>query len=159
MLLARRSDLLRSVLRCAPADTGPLFEKYNAILRAANAAFFQSALESLGCATNRYETSLHVLSAAITKLGKLTQAAVVYRAPGRALPPAFWQNACDGLAGIIETGCLSTSSNKDVALEYARRSPLTPSFSSTSTLRAMGPHPLCPPAPVRVAVPQVRPPL
>ena len=99
-----------------------VFEKYNPILRAATAAFFKSVLVTLGCVSNRYEATLHVLSAAITKLGKLTRVTSVYRAPGRALPPSFWQHAREGLAGIIETGCLSTSSDKEVALQYARRS-------------------------------------
>ena len=99
-----------------------IFEKYNAILRAGVADFFKSVLASQGVRSNRYEATLHVLTAAITKLGKLTQVSVVYRAPGRALPASFWQHARDGLAGIIETGCLSTSSDKEVALQYARRS-------------------------------------
>ena len=104
------------------AYTGPLFEKYNAILRAPIAAFFRGVLESLGCADNKYETTLQVLSAAIVKLSKLTQVSTVYRAPGRALAPSFWRNARDGLAGIIETGCLSTSADREVAMQYARRS-------------------------------------
>ena len=79
-------------------------------------------LEKLGCAGNRYETTIHVLSSGIVKLSKLTQVSTVYRAPGRALDPSFWQHAHDGLAGIIETGCLSTSANREVAMEYARRS-------------------------------------
>ena len=92
------------------------------ILRAATAAFFRHMLEALHCTDNRYETTIHVLTAAIIKLGKLTSTSVVYRAPGRAMAPEFWRNALDGLAGVIETGCLSTSAKKEVALQYARRS-------------------------------------
>ena len=47
------------------AYTGPLFEKYNAILRMANAAFFRQVVASLGCADNHYETTIHVLAASI----------------------------------------------------------------------------------------------
>ena len=104
------------------AYTGPLFEKYNTILRAANAAFFMSYLKQLGIDGNRYTTTNHVLCAAICKLSKLTTVETVYRAPGRAMPDSFWQHAKMGLAGIIETGCLSTSSDKEVAMQYARRS-------------------------------------
>ena len=104
------------------AYTGPLFEKYNTILRAANAAFFASYLVEMGIHGNRYATTNHVLSAAICKLSKLTTVETVYRAPGRAMPNSFWKNAKTGLAGIIETGCLSTSSDREVAMQYARRS-------------------------------------
>ena len=71
------------------AYTGPLFEKYNCILRASNAAFFRQILEGLGCKNNPYETTITVLSAAIVKLSKLTYVPVVYRAPGRALSTSF----------------------------------------------------------------------
>lgn len=71
---------------------------------------------------NRYETTIQVLSAAIIRLAKLTKVSVVYRAPGRALPASFWEHAHNGLAGVIETGMLSTSANKQVAMEYASRS-------------------------------------
>ena len=41
---------------------------------------------------------------------------------GRALAPSFWQQARKGLAGIVETGCLSTSTDKAVAKQYAQSS-------------------------------------
>ena len=104
------------VLRCY---TGPLYEKYNCILRAGVSVFFQKRLKELCCGSNRYSTTLHVLSAAIVKLGKLTKVSTVYRAPGRAQPPSFWRAAMSGLAGVVEAGCLSCSSRKQVAMDYA----------------------------------------
>ena len=143
------------------AYTGPMFEKYNVVLRSATAAIFRKMMEELQLTDNRYETTIHLLSAAVIKLSKLTSVSTVYRAPGRAMPPEFWRHALDGLAGVIETGArvrehrtpfethgrarfrlshdprsfvtirlildarvgmLSTSANKDVALEYAGRS-------------------------------------
>lgn len=56
-------------------------------------------------ADNLYATTLHVLSSAIMRLGKLTEATHVYRAPGRALPPSFWEKSkWRGIAGFIDTG-------------------------------------------------------
>jgi len=92
------------------------------VLRASVATFFQRRLKELGCHENRYATTLTLLSNTIIKLGKLTKVSTVYRAPGRALPPSFWRCASSGLAGVIEAGCLSTSSKKEVAMMYASNS-------------------------------------
>ena len=104
------------------AYTGPLYVKYNNVLRAPTSVFCQNKLKEMGMGKNRFATTIHVMSAAIVKLGKLTKATTVYRAPGRALAPSFWQQARKGLAGIVETGCLSTSTDKAVAKQYAQSS-------------------------------------
>ena len=46
---------------------------------------------------------------------------LVYRAPGGALPANFWQRSGNGTIGILEAGCLSTSTEKEEAMHYARR--------------------------------------
>ena len=107
--------------------TGPLYEKYNSSLRAPTAAFMASyARDVLHCGANQYSATIHVLGAAIYRLGKLTQARTVYRAPGRALPASFWSAphnsvACGGVPGIVEAGCMSCSVDKAQAMHYARR--------------------------------------
>ena len=111
------SKLEWAVLR---AYTGPLYVKYNGVLRAALAGDFEFLDNTL--MGNRYPTTLHVLAAAILKLGTLTTAQVVYRAPGGALPSNFWKRSTNGTIGFIEVGCLSASTDKQEALEYARRS-------------------------------------
>ena len=86
--------------------TGPLFLKYNSVLRGLNseADFLQKELVGLCCAAevseqlaageisfvqakdkvNRYTTTLHVINSGIVKTSKLTFASKVYRAASRA---------------------------------------------------------------------------
>ena len=104
--------------------TGPLYKKYNAVLRSGAAdnkmlrAFFQEL-----CLGNRYPTTIHVLTAAIIKLGKIVPADKVYRAPGGALPKSFWcKDPQAGMQGGLELAFMSTTTAKDEAMEYARRS-------------------------------------
>lgn len=99
-----------------------LFVKYNNILRAGVCDDFLDFLDHV-CRGNRYPTTIHVLAAAIMKLGKFSGAPrLVYRAPGGALPANFWQRAQNGTIGILEAGCLSTSTEKEEAIHYAMRS-------------------------------------
>lgn len=108
-------------LRCY---TGPLYVKYNGSLRAAASGVqaLQKAHQSL-CRGNNYVTTVHVLSAAITKLGKLEPAELVYRAPGGALPKSFWSRQPEGMQGGIEVAFMSTTTAKEEAMAYARRAP------------------------------------
>ena len=94
--------------------TGPLFVKYNAVLRGLNSkvAFLQKALVGYCCdaATaeqfangtityadakiklNRFTTTLHVINSGIVKTSKLTYAGKVYRGvSGLEMPPEFWR--------------------------------------------------------------------
>ena len=103
----------------------PLFVKYNNVLRAGVCDDFLDFLDHV-CRGNRYPATLHVLAAAIIKLGKVTGAPrLVYRAPGGALPSDFWQRSPNGSIGILEAGCLSTSTSKEEA------PPLPPSTSTS----------------------------
>ena len=93
--------------------TGPLFVKYNAILRG-----FGVALSS--CKGNPYTSSLHAINSCIVKTGKLSQAAKVYRGiSGGMLPAEFWTPNSHGVRGGIESAFMSTTLNRQVALEYA----------------------------------------
>ena len=104
------------------AYTGPLFVKYNNVLRAGcGIGFFVDFVHRV-CKGNRYPTTIHVLSAAIVKLGKITgPPRLVYRAPGGALPDDFYKRSRNGTIGILEAGCLSTSADKHEAVQYALR--------------------------------------
>lgn len=75
------------------------------------------------CKGNQYQTTLHVLTAAIIKLGKLEPAQMVYRAPGGALPKSFWRKSLDGVQGGLEVAFMSTTTAKEEAMAYARRAP------------------------------------
>ena len=122
--------------------TGPLFVKYNSVLRGLNSevGFLQKQLVGLCCAAevsdqlaageisfaqakgkvNRYTTTLHVINSGIVKTSKLTFAGKVYRGvAGMALPDAFWQANADGVRGGIEGAFMSTTKDRRVAMQYA----------------------------------------
>ena len=70
-----------------------MFAKYNLSLRAAGNAGDQGFQRSRAkmCKDNQYVTTLHTISSAIVKLGKLSKAHKVYRGiSGRILPTTFW---------------------------------------------------------------------
>ena len=107
--------------------TGPPFVKYNSVLRGAGSAesvpFLHRNFVEV-CQGNTYASTLHVLSAAILKLSKITPAIKVYRAPGGALPESFWQrDQRSGVQGGLELAFMSTTSDKEEAMKYARRAP------------------------------------
>ena len=100
--------------------TGPMFVKYNDLLRG-----FGHHLD--GCRGNRYVTTTHVINSAIVKASKLTRAAKVYRGiVGGVLPDAFWTPNEHGVRGGVESAFLSTTLNRDVALQYSRQHPGRP---------------------------------
>jgi len=100
--------------------TGPLFVKYNGVLRGLTStlATFRSQREAL-CKSNRYPTTLHAISSSIVKLSKLTRVGVVYRgvADGR-LPSEFSEPDRFGVRGGVEPAFLSTTREREVALAY-----------------------------------------
>ena len=123
--------------------TGPMFAKYNSVLRGLDSevAFLKSQMVELCCAKdvaerfaaealpyeqvradlNTYTTTLHCINSSIVKLSKLTYAAKVYRGVnGRKLPPEFWQANEYGVRGGIEGAFMSTTTDRGVALAYAR---------------------------------------
>ena len=71
--------------------TGPLFVKYNLVLRGLSALVPHLVEQfELLCHGNRYVTTLHACNSAVVKLGKLTRAATVYRGVSGLLPDEFW---------------------------------------------------------------------
>lgn len=83
----------------------------------------QRAYERL-CKGNTYTNTLHVLTAAIIKLGKTLPVQMVYRAPGGALPASFWhKQQPEGVQGGLELAFMSTTTAKAEAMAYARRAP------------------------------------
>ena len=88
MAVCRQRRLARRA-RCA----GPLFVKYNLVLRSLGSpenAYFAKQLAEM-CDGNQYVTTIHVINSAIVKLGKVIKAQSVYRGVlGRVLPSSFW---------------------------------------------------------------------
>ena len=103
--------------------TGPMYIKYNGVLRShSGVPFLKTQAERL-CLGNGYTNTLHVLSASILKLGKIVKVATVYRAPGGALPTSFWAKQPEGVQGGLELAFMSTTTAKEEAMAYARRAP------------------------------------
>ena len=75
----RALSVLAALVRAS--DTGPMYNKYNAVLRAAgeNAPAQLKKLTGILCLRNKYTTTLHVINSGVVKLGKLTKAGTVYR--------------------------------------------------------------------------------
>jgi ankyrin repeat protein len=94
--------------------TGPMYVKYDAILRG-----FGPALNE--CKGNRYVTTIHAINSAIVKASKLTKAAKVYRGvSGGVLPERFCVPNEYNVKGGIETSFMSTSRDPDKAMDCAK---------------------------------------
>jgi len=73
--------------------TGPMYLKYNAVLRGLQFEFAKQSFDQL-CKGNKYTTTLHAINSAIIKMSKLTKAAKVYRGvSGGKLPEACCTSA------------------------------------------------------------------
>ena len=138
----RQTRLLLEEAIGARLYTGPLFVKYNGVLRGLNSAvpFLVSSMVKLCCAkavadafaagtlsmaqakqqVNKYTTTLHCINSAILKLSKLTVATKVYRGiSGMVLPQQFREANKHGVRGGIESAFMSTTVDREVALSYA----------------------------------------
>ena len=125
--------------------TGPMYLKYNSVLRnigklrletddASTLTGDELVLElkkmerkmttqARNAATqgNLYITTLHVINSAVIKLGKLTRATKVYRGISkRTLPAELQRPNADNVRGGVEFGFTSCSLERDEALQYAR---------------------------------------
>ena len=137
--------------------TGPLFFKYNIVLRGLDSpvALLRNGLVRLCCprrvfeayigsraealwqpadgklsyeqasvSLNKYTTTIHSINSCIVKVGKLTQACIVYRGvSGGVLPDEFWNPDAFNLRGGVEPGFMSTTQSRDVAMNYAGNRP------------------------------------
>ena len=97
-----------------------VYEKYNAVMRACSGvANFMRRRDEL-CHDNRYASTIHAINSCILKVSKVTRVSVVYRGfAGRVLPPSFWAEDADGVAGGCEYGFLSATTDRSMAAYYA----------------------------------------
>lgn len=103
--------------------TGPMFLKYNAVLRSRTQVPPLVAAREALTKGNDYVTTQHAVNSAIIKLGKLTRAEKVYRGvSGGLLPDSFWRPNEIGVRGGIEYAFMSTTRNRKVAMDYATQS-------------------------------------
>jgi len=120
--------------------TGPMFFKYNNVLRGVGPHKIPPLAEVFEklCKGNRYTNTLHAITAAIGKLSRVTVADLTYRAPGGILPKYFWEDDKFGVKGGIEMGFMSTSRSKEAAMEYAKRSGVKLIFEVNQGMVARG---------------------
>ncbi|KAL1520857.1 hypothetical protein AB1Y20_022418 [Prymnesium parvum] len=115
------APMLRAEAACARLYTGPLFIKYNLVLRGLGSKlpFFARQLEEL-CRGNVYTTTLHSINSACVKLSKILAAQKVYRGvSGASLPTEFWEKNEWNVAGGVEFAFMSTTRDREVAMSYA----------------------------------------
>ena len=105
--------------------TGPCFIKYNSILRGVHGRvpFFTQSMEGL-CHGNLYPSTIHVTNKALKVLSSMSKCQCVYRGvAGGLLPPEFaLESELDGFRGGVEFAFMSTTTNREVALSYAKSS-------------------------------------
>ena len=68
-----------------------------------------------------FATTIHVLNSAIIKLSRAQTAERVFRGTtGGRLPGRFWTPNRDNIRGGIEMGFMSTTTNRSIAMDFAR---------------------------------------
>ena len=110
-------------LRVWHSAVAQMYQRYNAVMRGTGANKDRAAREAFMaiCKGNTYTTTIWALNSAIIKLGKLTQAAKVYRGvSGRTLPSQLKQKNRFGVVGAVDFAFISTTLDRDVARAYAR---------------------------------------
>ena len=119
------SPLAMSGFVCLRLYTGPMYFKYNNVLRGVSVPGLKAPLEELFmklCQGNKYTNTLHCIAANINKLSRVAEATTVYRAPGGVLPKTFWDSDKHGIRGGVELGFMSTSRSMHAAMDYAKMS-------------------------------------
>jgi len=107
---------------CARLYTGPMYRKYNAVLRGLNPKASKQLKDDFTdlCGNNKYSTTLHSVNSAVVKLGKLTKVTKVYRGLSKmALPKDFYEKSEHNVSGGVEFAFTSTTTKREVALQYA----------------------------------------
>jgi hypothetical protein len=116
---AVNASLMESEVAALRLYTGPLYVPWNSALR-----FYQENPSLL----TSWATCISVLYSAVLKLSLKSKRATVYRGVNesdRVLPKSFFEAEKDGdFAGGVELAFMSTTLERDVALEYSSRGKL-----------------------------------
>lgn len=113
---AKQPPLLLEELIGVRLLTGPMFEKYNAVLRAcANAQSPRPNADDLRRG-NRYATTLHVIRSALSKLSRVISVFRVFRGLPAELPDSW-----DIGARVVEPCVLAMTKDVCIATEHARK--------------------------------------
>jgi hypothetical protein len=93
--------------------TGPMYIKYEAVLRGSGAEFQM-------CQGNGYVTTLHCINSTVVKTSKLSTVTKVYRGVSSGqLPADFWAPNAYGACGAIEAAFVATTTDRAAAVEFA----------------------------------------
>ena len=101
--------------------TGPMYIKYNTVLRSKTQDPTMLKLAKELTKGNGYATTIHAINSCVIKMSKLTKAGKVWRGiKDAALPKEFWVPNEMGVRGGIEYGFSSTTTDRQQALLYAK---------------------------------------
>eukprot|EP00854_Cymbomonas_tetramitiformis_P010776 gene10776-12745_t len=110
---AEHDPLLRVEVIALRLYTGPMFAKYNPLLR--------EVISNPQYKGNRYVNTIIAINSGILKLSKIQPAVKVFRGlHGRVLPEQFWQPNEYNIMGGVEMGFMSATTRKEVAMDYAK---------------------------------------
>jgi NLR family CARD domain-containing protein 3 len=115
--LVQAACLQRPEVVCLRLYTGPMYMLYNAVMRKHPKATYES-LQG-----NQYETTIFCIMSGVIKLSKaahIPPGRRVFRGlGGMILPEEFWRMKKGGFRGGVEWGLMSTTTNKNVAMQYS----------------------------------------
>ncbi|KAJ1485785.1 hypothetical protein T484DRAFT_2393332 [Baffinella frigidus] len=115
LIEAREAELTMAELVALRLYTGPMYVRYNGVLR----GFYSR---------NLYTTTLHLIVSGLRKLCRITApppknaegGREVFRGTGgMALPPDFFHSDEQGFAGGVEAAFMSTTTDRTVAMHYS----------------------------------------
>ena len=117
---AGHAEMIVEELVAGRLYTGPMYMKYNGVLRSKSKIEFLMKNAKDLCKGNDYVTTIHACNSCVLKLSKLTKAGKVWRGIKDAtLPKEFWVPNEMGVRGGIEYGFSSTTLDKSQAVAYA----------------------------------------
>jgi hypothetical protein len=118
--MAADAGLSRPEVIAVVLYTGPLYEKYNCVLR----RWPKETYDDMVSKGATFTTTIHVLVSAVQKLAsvvKLPDGLKLYKGLGGVadLPESFFKAHSNGGRGFTEWGFMSTTSEKQVAIYYS----------------------------------------
>ena len=117
---AKHAAMIEEELIAARMYTGPMYEKYNGVLRSFSGVPFLKHKCAQLTRGNQYPTTIHAINSAVVKLSKLTVACRVYRGfAGARLPDSFFVPNKFNTRGGVELGFSSTTAERAQAEHYA----------------------------------------
>eukprot|EP00960_Hanusia_phi_P065872 766240-Hanusia_phi.AAC.1 len=121
-----KAGLIKEEVLALQLYTGPMFVKYNAVLRnPASMNVGPPPDDFVALRGNKYTTTIFCIVSGIIKLSRVTELPrdrVVYRGfHGLQIPREFLEEDEYGVSGGVELGMMSTTTDMKVALQYATR--------------------------------------